>query len=105
MPLRYMAQRESPDCLYWGLDTPLKLAIQKQLIKSHFVVKPAPTYLGGELTGNFVNKDLKHAGVQLSSPLHCANLFVNDNFNHIAKDKHQDFTKRMYVLQTLLIAQ
>lgn len=32
-----------------------------------------------------------------SSPLHCANLFVNDNFNHIAKDKHQDFTKRMYV--------
>ena len=65
MPLRYMAQRESPDCLYWGLDTPLKLAIQKQLIKSHFVVKPAPTYLGGELTGNFVNKDLKHAGVQL----------------------------------------
>ena len=75
MPLRYMAQKGITRLSYWGLDTPLKLAIQKQLIKSHFVVKPAPTYLGGELTGNFVNKDLKHAGVQLSSPLHCANLF------------------------------
>lgn len=92
------AKGNHPIVYIGGLDTPLKLAIQKQLIKSHFVVKPAPTYLGGELTGNFVNKDLKHAGVQLELTTALRkSFFVNDNFNHIAKDKHQDFTKRMYV--------
>ena len=60
-----MAQKGITRLSILGIGHTFKISHSKQLIKSHFVVKPAPTYLGGELTGNFVNKDLKHAGVQL----------------------------------------
>lgn len=91
------AKGDKPVIYLGGLDTPLKEAIKKQLVKHHFVVKIAPTYLGGDLKENFINEDIKGKGVQLELTTALRkSLFVNEKLSAKSRINRSNWSPAMY---------
>ena len=91
------AKGNQPVIYLGGLDTPLKEAIKKQLVKHHFVVKIAPSYLGGDLKENFVNENIKGKGVQLELTTALRkSLFVNEKLSPNSRNKRSNWSPVMY---------
>ncbi|WP_259337337.1 poly-gamma-glutamate hydrolase family protein [Staphylococcus capitis] len=91
------AKGDKPVIYLGGLDTPLKESIKKQLVKHHFVVKIAPTYLGGDLKENFINEDIKGKGVQLELTTALRkSLFVNEKLSAKSRINRSNWSPAMY---------
>ena len=91
------AKGTKPVIYLGGLDTPLKQAIKHELLKQHFIVKPSPTYLGGDLKENFVNRDFKDKGVQIElSTAFRKSLFINENMSAQSRENQSNWSPVMY---------
>lgn len=91
------AKGDKPVIYLGGLDRQLKEAIKQQLVKAHFNVKIAPTYLGGDLKQNFVNRDFKDKGVQLElSTAFRKSLFINENMSPKSRSDKNNWSPVMY---------
>lgn len=91
------AKGSKPIIYLGGLDTPLKEAIKKQLVSHHFVVRIAPSYLGGDLKENFINEDIKGKGVQLELTTALRkSLFVNERLSAHSRDQRSNWSPVMY---------
>ncbi|MFC0137942.1 hypothetical protein CD127_06920 [Staphylococcus petrasii] len=91
------AKGDKPVIYLGGLDTELKEAIKQQLLKQHFTVKIAPSYLGGDLKQNFVNRDFKDKGVQLElTTAFRKSLFTNENMSPKSRANKKNWSPVMY---------
>ena len=92
------AKGSRPIVYIGGLYVSLKDALKQQLTRHHFVVKNAPSYLGGDLKKNFINRDFKSKGVQLELTTALRkSMFVNENLSHQSrKDKSNWSSPVMY---------
>lgn len=93
----YGAKETNPVIYLGGLDISLKQVIKHELIKQHFVVKPSPIYLGGNLKKNFINRDFKDKGVQLElSTTFRQSLFINENLSSKSRENKDNWSPDMY---------
>ncbi|MCJ1661261.1 poly-gamma-glutamate hydrolase family protein [Staphylococcus sp. NRL 18/288] len=91
------AKGDKPVIYLGGLDTELKEAIKQQLLKQHFTVKIAPSYLGGDLKQNFVNRDFKDKGVQLElTTAFRKSLFINEDMSPKSRANKKNWSPVMY---------